>query len=596
MSISKVTSCPIHSEIPNVNNNLDTKGLTTSNFEGLSDREYFYYLMNIEAYPNFLPKAKDLAQKFLKNAQDLLDQNDSSLLPHYPRFTYSRETFIQRLDEIYKDLAKLVDDPLPNDDDNIFKTKDDMIERLRQFAPLNQTDGVWVRNVAKTGPIDKVSALLFCVWMDEIGNGNPEHNHANVYTNLLEKNNIKLPPVTSSDYANNLDLLDSAFTVPVFELAISQFTKEFYPEILGMTLYLEWEVLGTWPTVKLLNKFKIDSHFYKLHIAIDNAANGHGAKARQAIELYLDEVLERDGAEEVQIRWKRIWNGYVAFATTGTLANDLRDLLKNRQEEQTKNLLEKLSNKITKIIMAKKKYGSLNHGDRKLDSVCINRLFDEPENFKKLLIKERFIVPGNIEASRFFRLISFDGPMYNIFTEEEIQLWIEWTMALACDDKPSPIKPISELMIDCIENLKTKQKNAKPHNKIKLKNGDIEKSLSDWFEDSPITVMKVLANPINELIIPGSSGNSPFINDILTRDNRMTEAFCFVAPNSGDKTWKQIIIDWIDSNCPIPDEVIDESKISKNTSRKVKHLLLTSSLSDVAIDPRARIIGMGVVH
>ena len=56
-------------------------------------------------------------------------------------------------DEIYAfyqaDAAK---DPLG--EDSPFKTREDMLERIRQFAPLNQLDGAWVRNIARAGPID----------------------------------------------------------------------------------------------------------------------------------------------------------------------------------------------------------------------------------------------------------------------------------------------------------------------------------------------------------------------------------------------------------------------------------------------------------
>jgi hypothetical protein len=43
-------------------------------------------------------------------------------------------------------------------------------------------------------------------------------------------------------------ILDSAFQVRVFELVISKFTEEYFPEIIGMTLQLEWCVLGLKPT------------------------------------------------------------------------------------------------------------------------------------------------------------------------------------------------------------------------------------------------------------------------------------------------------------------------------------------------------------
>lgn len=99
-----------------------------------------------------------------------------------------------------------------------------------------------------------------------------------------------------------------------------------------MTLQLEWEVLNLWPGIIRLEAWGINTHFYRMHVGIDNAAQGHGAKARQAVEMYLDRVRQQTGSEdEVQKQWKRIWNGFVAFETVGTIAQDLQQLMDGRR-------------------------------------------------------------------------------------------------------------------------------------------------------------------------------------------------------------------------------------------------------------------------
>ena len=67
--------------------------------------------------------------------------------------------------------------------------------------------------------------------MDEAGDGNPDQNHANLYTKLLESVGVTLPPVNSREYVDNPDLLDSAFTASLFELVISEFTRNFSRDI-----------------------------------------------------------------------------------------------------------------------------------------------------------------------------------------------------------------------------------------------------------------------------------------------------------------------------------------------------------------------------
>jgi hypothetical protein len=69
-------------------------------------------------------------------------------------------------------------------------------------------------------------------------------------------------------------------------------------------------VNGNKPTVALFKHFQIDPHFYELHIGIDNAASGHGYKAKRAVELYMDSILQQFGEEYQQVIWQRIWTGF----------------------------------------------------------------------------------------------------------------------------------------------------------------------------------------------------------------------------------------------------------------------------------------------
>lgn len=141
-----------------------------SKFDGLKDRDYFYYLLNIDSYPDFLPKAKKLAEEFLHEAEKLMETPaPNGVDDSYRYFPYTYEAFNDRLDQIYATLQKDIDYDPSEDPDNIFKTREDMIERLKQTAPFNQLDGAWIRNVAKAGPIDEIGSLLFPFgWMNSV--------------------------------------------------------------------------------------------------------------------------------------------------------------------------------------------------------------------------------------------------------------------------------------------------------------------------------------------------------------------------------------------------------------------------------------------
>src|SRR5262249_31723090 len=70
------------------------------------------------------------------------------------------------------------------------------------------------------------------------------------------------------------------------------------PEILSMTLQLEWTVVDLKPTRDLLEFFGLDSHYYIIHIGIDNAVNGHGQRSRRG-------GASLSGAGARRWRWRR---------------------------------------------------------------------------------------------------------------------------------------------------------------------------------------------------------------------------------------------------------------------------------------------------
>jgi len=113
-----------------------------SRFDGLKDREYFYYLLNLDSYPEFLPKARALAEEFLQGAENLL--NDPKSMEGYDMylpFEYTSKTLAQRLNDIYSFYqSEAAKDPL-DDPNNIFRSREDLVERIRQFAAFNQMDG-----------------------------------------------------------------------------------------------------------------------------------------------------------------------------------------------------------------------------------------------------------------------------------------------------------------------------------------------------------------------------------------------------------------------------------------------------------------------
>lgn len=560
-------------------------------YVGLNSRELFYALMNIDEHPEVLPKARALVADSLIFAEQYSD--DPSAAHSDSFFPYSDDAFQARLDEIYQELVANVAGSTP-ESNMLFKTRDDMVTRIKQLAPFNLTDGAWLRNIGITGPIDNVRALLYSVAMDEMGDGDVSHNHCNIYRDLCHSVAYYPPPLNSRDFVFDPNLLDSAFTVPAFELAISQFTTSYYPEILGMTLQLEWTVVDLKPTRDLLTFFGLDPHYYIMHIGIDNAANGHGQRAAEAVRLYLEQVRANGGGEEaVQRQWRRIWNGFIAFGNLGSFFQDLTNLLTNKPS---------LRDQVVAMIAGKAEYARYNHDQHTLGPNLINEWFADPDAMLDALVKYGKIKPGDWEGSPMAQLTSFEtGPMYRVFTDDELQLWADYTRSLV-NPSPAPPKPPvtpqppsppsgpgldpARAMAQVIDLLRPQQQGAAGHQHETLVDADgASHNVAWWFTQPTRDFMAALASASNAMCQPGNAGASPFMTRYLDPSNSMGAAFDQLSPD-GKTTCKEVARAWINAGCLLPPAA----------SGAIAKLRMNSPPAAWEAHPTLRLVGLGTVH
>lgn len=350
--------------------------------------DYFHWLVNIETNRGFAPKALELALGMLEDAKFSADKK-------FMPFRYSPEAFDRHLDAIYADFVDTVmykpvswesgditwnaivdydEDDEPVRAERRFRvgrfSDAALTERFRQFGPLNLTDGAWLQNILQAGPADEVRARLFTIWLDEAGNGRLELNHSNVYETLLRSLNIYMPPVTSRAFVEQ-DLARSAFESSVFQLCVGLFTHRFLPELLGMTLFVEWEATPTMdPIARMMSARHIDPQYYRMHAAIDNVNAGHGALARDAIKAYLHAKEQEGGDIAVQEHWQRVWRGYVAWSTLGNGSDEVLErmmLVDKKQIRLGSSLL--LASEILPPLLA-----SLQRGDDLVSAYLRGRL------------------------------------------------------------------------------------------------------------------------------------------------------------------------------------------------------------------------------
>jgi hypothetical protein len=195
-------------------------------YDGQTFRDYFYYLMNIEDYEDFIPYAKRLALDFLNSAQILIDET-GLFDPNHPEsyVEYYRASFAAKLEQIYEILRNQASTALGW---RTGRTREEWVRGMLDTAPFDQTDGAWLRYIANAGPSDQVRALLFEIWSDEIGGGNSALHHGNFFTVLMNSAGKILPPVSSRAYADNPEIDESSYIGAVFQLAISLHSEAFF--------------------------------------------------------------------------------------------------------------------------------------------------------------------------------------------------------------------------------------------------------------------------------------------------------------------------------------------------------------------------------
>ncbi len=571
-----------------------------SPYVGYDARAFFYYLMNIDSYPDFLPKARLLVEEFLAQARHTMTQPpEQGDAERYSFFRYTSETLTARLNQIYNDYVTQNSSDATYVSD-IMQTREQVINRLIQTAPFNQLDGAWLRNATPSGPIGDVESLIFSIYMDEMGDGNVEQQHCNVYTDTLKNVNVYLPEIHTREYTNDPRFLDSAFDAPVFLLAISQFSAEYFPEILGMTLYLEWSSIGLIPIVDKLRSFGIDPQYYVLHVGIDNAASGHGARAKTAVQMYLDQIRQGEGDATMQEIWKRIWTGYVAFATAGTLGQDMLAEINdvNDSEQTPPDRKTVLTNQMMDMITRKAPYASLNHRQKTLGGTYINDWFLDPAGFLNAMQEAGIIIPGQPDISPIFQLTSFKGPMYHVFTDDELDLWRNYILSLTEPDPGPPLGTI-DAMCELINYLRERQQRNAGHTVLLTgpnpypdgKQPYVTNTIHWWFNlnlemdrrEADLALMRTLCfagtDKVkgNGWIVKGDAMASPLVTTMLSGNNDMAQAFRYVAPHTGGKTYREVMVRWINEGCPTEETVIKAAQLKPAR----KHY---------------RVLGMGTVH
>jgi hypothetical protein len=315
------------------------------------------------------------------------------------------------------------------------------------------------------------------------------------------------------------------------------------------------------------------------------------------VKLYLSDKLEEGGETAVQEHWKRIWNGYVTWATLGTFGNELveRYLALDRKQINISgdpavskcwpDYTEYNRRRMLRLVDRKAPVAKQVHGGRSVGGQTLNDLFSDPPRLLKALVDSGYVDPERPRDSKFIELMDFNGPMYEVFTEQDKDVILDWIESLrhstqACvnpvPDAPDPIDlpgQVAQLIAQKVEEA------AIYHDGITLiVSTGHPVPLKELFQ-RPAELMRALV--VCGWIVPGEEDRSMFITRLLSNSGPMTTVF------SNDEIG--IIKKWVKDGAHPP------------SSEETMHKLFLGKLIPTVSSPitwakRRQLIGMGSVH
>ncbi|HEV7371779.1 iron-containing redox enzyme family protein [Arenibaculum sp.] len=272
-------------------------------------RDLYWRLLNIERNPEARTEALAFATLWLARSARNIDAAPDPI----PFKEYSHTGLRRWFDE--KAIAQARS--YARDRNGVRKSREEVIDEALQLCPMILIDGAWLQRWGNPGLVGtKVGALLYAILSDEIGNGETQLNHPNIYRALIADMGVDLPDFRSREFAHFDRFDDDAFSVPAFWLSVSQFPRRFLPETLGLNLAMELSgVGGAYRTARdELRRHGFSTLFVDLHNTVDNVSTGHSAMALDAVELHMDEAVRSGGGRYAAAQWKRVWVGFRALS------------------------------------------------------------------------------------------------------------------------------------------------------------------------------------------------------------------------------------------------------------------------------------------
>ncbi|KAJ6781992.1 hypothetical protein PWT90_01279 [Aphanocladium album] len=415
----------------------------------------FFELQNLEDYPESLAKAREELLAMFSHALSIALtepewQHRNSIMSIENYSADAMHGFLKDAHEkTMSDWTKYLERRKQGKGPELFTSAENAKAWLVQQAPVKFVDGAWLGHVHKiTTPfaLRSVTKHVWQVLSEELGDGDPDKHHVNLYRRLLKSVGSSLPSGHSAEFIHasewergeNHGIWEAA----VCQLAISLFPNEFLPEILGFNMHFEEVRLDTMQVAHELKHYGIDPYYFLIHISIDNADSGHTAMASHAVMQYLEVLRASEGEAATQRAWKRIQTGYVLSQTSGRYTRPPELNFPNIETLPTE-----LNTQVLKIFRSKAAVSLSMHARSRIHigrytlhewlEATMRMNSDGLDLLTALSRAKPWVLAGDSGRSLLVRELSWEGRMFGAFTKSEVAIICRWIDALSYKSEPS---------------------------------------------------------------------------------------------------------------------------------------------------------------
>lgn len=129
-------------------------------------------------------------------------------------------------------------------------------------------------------------------------------------------------------------------------------------------------------------------------------------------------------------------------------------------------------------------------------------------------------------------------------------------------DAASPSDPdvLFRRVAGLVDDTRARQQGTRAHDRALLVGPDPDdparvrsEPVSWWFGRPTAALVRALGDPASGWVVPGSPASSRILTELLASGNAMARALSEAQPSIGGRTGVQVLGDWIDAGCPVPE-------------------------------------------